>query len=295
MKIKIIRNWTLALFFIGGLLLYFVAPLAIIQIDIPLLPKFEGKQDFPENSTAIHYINNHDSTLLYAHYIQTTKNNVIGTIILIHGIRSNSNYYVPNIHQFTKRGYNVVCPDLRAHGKSKGKYCTYGYYEKEDLSALVDYLELHYPKDNLGIWGQSLGGAISIQALAQDKRLKYGVIESTFSSLNDITHDYCERMVGFDIPFITNFLLYRAGQIANFPTGEILPKNSCKKIIQPIIFVHGNEDEHINIKYNRENYQNVLHSNKLFLEIDNATHLNVWQSKNYFYKIFNKLNVLHND
>lgn len=135
--------------------------------------------------------------------------------------------------------------------------------------------------------GQSLGGAISLQTMDFDKRIQFGIIESTFSSLNGITHDYCKRMTGINIPFITNFLLYRSGKIANFPPEKIIPKQNCKKITQPIIFVHGNKDEHINIKYNRENFNNVTHSNKEFIEIEKATHLNVWQSKGYFDSIFN--------
>lgn len=138
---------------ISLLLIIYIAPLAIIKIDIPFLPKFEGTTDFPLSSTSFYYSNTNDDTKLFAHYIPTTKNTVKGTIILVHGIRSNSNYFANNISKITNQGYNVACPDLRAHGKSEGDYCTYGYYEKEDISCLIDYLEKHYEKTTLGIWG----------------------------------------------------------------------------------------------------------------------------------------------
>ena len=137
-------------------------------------------------------------------------------------------------------GYNSVLIDLRAHGESQGKYCTFGYYEKQDLRILLDSIsKIKNLNTNYGIWGQSLGGAVAMQTLAIDKRLKFGIIESTFSDLNTIIHDYFKLKLGFDIPFISNYFIWRAEKIANFKVSEVAPCQSAKLIKQPVFMAHG--------------------------------------------------------
>lgn len=80
--------------------------------------------------------------------------------------------------------------DSRAHGESQGKYCTYGFYEKKDISAIVDFIGPKYRNVNIGIWGNSLGAAVAIQAMEYDSRILFGIIESTFTDLSQIVFDY---------------------------------------------------------------------------------------------------------
>ena len=66
--------------------------------------------------------------------------------------------------------------NLRGHGESRGTYCTFGYKEKYDIVSVIDEIMLDKRlSKNIGIWGQSLGGAIALQTMAIDKRIKYGV------------------------------------------------------------------------------------------------------------------------
>ena len=52
-----------------------------------------------------------------------------------------------------EQGYSSIAIDLRAHGRSEGEYCTYGYYEKEDIAQIIsDYLRYN-PDAKIGIWG----------------------------------------------------------------------------------------------------------------------------------------------
>jgi len=175
-------------------------------------------------------------------------------------------------------GFNTVALDLRAHGQSGGQFCTFGVKEKRDVSALIDYLDSEENIDlNIGLWGQSLGGAIGIQALSTDKRLKFGIIESTFSDFRTITHEYFKYHLGFNFPVFTNYLINRAGEISNFNPNEAKPSIYCKNISQPILLIHGDLDKRINIKYAKENFANLSSENKTFNEIKGANHLNVWE------------------
>jgi len=72
-------------------------------------------------------------------------------------------------------------------------YSTYGYHEKNDISLIIDEIKKKQPNTKLGIWGNSLGGAIALQAIEKDKRLEFRIIESTFTDLNQIVYDYQKR------------------------------------------------------------------------------------------------------
>lgn len=194
-----------------------------------------------------------------------------------------------------RQGYNTLALDLRAHGDSEGEYCTYGYYEKYDVQRALDYLLTKGVDSNIGVWGQSLGGAIALQTLAIEPRLKFGIIESTFSEFTTIVDDYSERMFGFSIPFVNQYALYRASEIANFKPEEVSPQESAKKIRQPVLVAHGTADTHIKFAYGKANFDKLASDQKIFLPIEGAVHHNVWQvgGKTYFEKVFSFLSSFH--
>jgi dipeptidyl aminopeptidase/acylaminoacyl peptidase len=190
----------------------------------------------------------------------------------------------------SERGFNSVILDLRGHGASGGTYCTFGHKEKHDIVSVVDAIMLDKRlSKNIGVWGQSLGGAIALQIMAIDKRIKYGVVESTFSDLKDVSAEYLKRLLKIDNTLISNYLLQRVYSIADI--GQVKPKEIVKEITQPIILVHGMKDKRINIYHALLNYENITSKDKTLLQIENGTHLNIWKKGGgkYLHTIFSFL------
>lgn len=152
---------------------------------------------------------------------------------------------------------------------------------------MLDYLSENENVNHVGIWGQSLGGAIGLQAMGYDKRIKFGVIESTFSDFKIIVNDYFQLHAGFSYYPFSNYLVNRAGNIAGFDSDDAKPIKYCENINQPILMAHGNEDNRININYGKANFEKIASLNKKFIEVDTANHLNVWQvgGESYFERI----------
>lgn len=294
------RFFILSLVFLGFLallFLHFYIPRFITEIKNPVINlvrthisksvntfennKFKGKK--------IEFLSK-DKLILKGYLTYSILDSSKATIILLHGIRSKKEAFIALSEKLAKLGFNTVALDLRAHGESQGKHCTFGVKEKEDISNLIDYLKNSEKiTGNIGIWGQSLGAAIAIQAMGADQRIKFGIIESTFSDFRIITNDYFNYHLGFNVRFLTNYLIDRAGKLANFDPENASPKIYSSKIEQAVLMVHGNQDRRINIKYGKENFANLKTSNKEFLEIDGATHLTIWKQggKTYFDKVIN--------
>ncbi|MFK7748940.1 MAG: alpha/beta hydrolase, partial [Kordia sp.] len=217
MKKKLLIIAAILLFIIGILgyiLTIHVAPYAIIQpqkINLDITPKQLGLQS--ETLT----ITTKDSIALKGYYIQPKTQQPEGIMILIHGIGGCKEHFLNLAGNLATNGIASVIFDGRAHGESGGKYCSYGFHEKKDIAAIVDEIKKRNPALKIGIWGNSLGGAIAIQALEYDKRIEFGIIESTFADLDQIVYDYKKKMLGgFGLRFVSDAALREAGNIANF-------------------------------------------------------------------------------
>ena len=45
-------------------------------------------------------------------------------------------------------------------GISEGEYISLGYYERNDLDCVIQYLRDHKDVSTIGLWGRSMGGFI---------------------------------------------------------------------------------------------------------------------------------------
>ena len=267
-----------------------VAPYAIVQpqrINLASTPQSLGLQS---ETLSIQVA---DSIVLKGYRIQSSTEETKGIMILIHGIGGCKEHFLGLAGNLANNGIASIVFDGRAHGESGGKYCTYGYYEKQDISKIVDFIK----KKNLilpvGIWGNSLGGAIAIQALEHDKRIEFGVIESTFTELDQIVYDYQKKICkGVGVRFITNAALQEAGKIAKFNPDEVKPIRSIANIQQPIFIAHGDNDENINYTYGEQLYKNAASQQKEFVLVKDAGHFDVYAKggKNYENKLMTFIN-----
>ncbi|MCU4176575.1 alpha/beta hydrolase [Carboxylicivirga sp. N1Y90] len=285
-----------ALFCVGFSFISYVGPRMIIEINNEVYKShveanvtIASPENYGLNSESIIF-ESKDGLKLNALLIKTDSVNQKGTIILVHGIRSYKEHFIPVSKRITDKGFNAVLIDLRAHGQSEGKYCTFGNKEKQDISCLIDDLNtLPNLSQKYIIWGQSLGAAVSLQALSIDDRIKVGIIESTFSDYRQIVHDYSKNTVSFAPGFVVDYFIWLSELMGDFKADETVPSEAAKNVHQAVLMVHGEKDRRINIAYGRLNYENLASQKKEFLAYPEANHLNVWKvgGQAFFDKVFN--------
>ncbi len=280
---------------IGFLVASYIGPRMIIQINNEFYKskkantdKWPLATDYDLLADELTFVSD-EGWLLKGLIIRTDSSVQKGTIIMVHGIRSYKDHFIPHAKRNAIRGFNTVLFDLRAHGESEGKYCTFGNKEKYDISILLDSLDA---KTNLNhnyiIWGHSLGAAVALQTLSIDERIKVGIIESTFSSYRQIVHDYAARTLGFHLELFIDYCIWLTEQIGDFKADETVPSMAAKLIHQPILMVHGEKDSKIKIEYARENFANLASDKKVFLAIPGANHVDVWKTagQKYFDRVY---------
>lgn len=216
---------------------------------------------------------------LKGYWTQSKTDTVRGIIIFAHGVGGCKETYIGVAAKLANRGIESILIDSRAHGQSEGEFCTYGFYEREDISKVIDFIQTKQSEVPIGIWGSSMGGAIGLLALAKDKRLQFGLIQSTFTDLHQIVFDYKKRLLGgFGSQFMVNYVLKRAGQIANFNPKEVRPLTAVKNITQPIIIAHGDVDENISYQYGQQLYEHLKATDKEFYLVENGGHIGLWDA-----------------
>jgi len=262
------------LFIIGGIIVSkYVLPYAIIQpprVSEKIVPSDIGIKSLDINIIV------EDSINLKGYWIKNETITAKSILILVHGIGGCKEHFLPLAKKLTAIGVESILMDSRAHGESGGNYCTYGFKEKKDISKVVDFIKTKNDSIAIGIWGNSMGGAIAIQALELDKRIEFGIIESTFTDLKQIVYDYQKNYtygIGFR-PFCS-IALNEAGKIAGFSPNEVSPISSVRNIEQPILIAHGEADKNIKFDYGKLLFENLKSTDKKFIPVKGAGHFNL--------------------
>ena len=190
-----------------------------------------------------------------------------GTIIYLHGVGDCKIGGIPYARLFHGKGFNVFLYDSRGHGKSEGRYCTYGFYEKHDLSSAIDYLEgrQDISVGRIGVFGTSMGAAVALQAAALDARIDAIVAEASFTDLRTIMVDYQKRIIKLPWHFLRNLAISRSQKLAHFKARYVSPIHSVTNVHKPILFIHGTDDTRIRAEYSRTLYANANQPKELFL------------------------------
>lgn len=278
---------------LGVFAVNYVAPRIIIKTSNKIFKAYRytgrGNIDSLPLEVAPLFVTTNDGHTLNGHIIYTPSKQPKGTIVFLHGIRAVKEIFIDSTIYIANKGYNSVLLDLRAHGSSEGEYCTFGYREKYDVIALIDtLLDNKRLTSNIGVWGQSLGGAVALQSMQIDKRIQFGIIESTFGDFRAIVHDYTHYNLKINFKPLTNYIITQTEELGGFDADSIQPINSAMAIKQPVLIVHGSVDNRINNKYGKKIYENLASEYKELIIIDSAKHSNVWKvgGTSYFERVF---------
>jgi len=192
---------------------------------------------------------------------------VRGTIVYLHGIADDRGSAYGVVTRFLPLGFNVVAYDSRAHGRSSGELCTYGYFEKHDLRAVIEQIAA----DPIILIGHSLGAAVALQTAAVEPRVGAVVAASTFSDLRSIA---TERA-----PFVfTNRMIEAAFSIAQqqaqFVVDDVSPVRAAASVRAPVFLIHGANDRETPPVHSERVLQ-ALSGSKRLLIVPDAAHNDV--------------------
>jgi uncharacterized protein len=85
-------------------------------------------------------------------------------VLLLHGVGDTRTWWLPVMHRLADDGYASLAISFRAHGDSSGAVEDFGYSERNDVIAAVQYLRGRFPDRPIALVGSSLGSAAAVFA-----------------------------------------------------------------------------------------------------------------------------------
>jgi dipeptidyl aminopeptidase/acylaminoacyl peptidase len=192
------------------------------------------------------FFESRDRTRLHGWFIPalgTVPGSKAPTILHVHGNAGNIESHVAFSAWLAPAGFNVFIFDYRGYGRSAGSARSRGPLI-EDTEAALDALLRHPAVDpaRIGMYGQSLGGAIGLDVMARRPEIRAAVIESAFASWRDIA----ANAVAGDPPNAGARAL-----AAVLISDAHRPEDAVRRIDRPILILHGSDDSIVPVSHGR--------------------------------------------
>lgn len=202
----------------------------------------------PTGSEAVEFLSA-DGTKLFGWFIPargttTPEQRRTHAIILhVHGNAGNILSHAYFTEHLPPAGFNVFIFDFRGYGQSEGSA-----HHREDLiadtSAALDVLLQRddVAPTRIGMYGQSLGGAIALNVMADRPEIRCAVFESSFASWREVA----ANSVGGDPPFFAASWL-----AAMCVPDQLRPIDAIARIDRPMLLLHGDADPLVPVSHGR--------------------------------------------
>lgn len=177
------------------------------------------------------------------HHVLYIRNGGNKTALILHGWRDCAIDFLFLARLYEKKlGYNVVLPDLHAHGYSDGDMIQMGWLDRHDA---LHWLSV-FKADTMAVHGVSMGAATTMMLSAATmpegiKDIRF-VEDCGYTSVWDEFAGELKNQFGLpEIPLMyTTSLLCKISNGWSF--GEASAINQVKRCSYPMLFIHGSSD-----------------------------------------------------
>ena len=196
-----------------------------------------------------------DDVELRGWFLPAAQGPARGTVVYSHGNAGSMAYHLWGVHWLVKGGFNVLMYDYRGYGKSGGTITREGLVK--DVEAAFGYIRSRADIDKQRIvsFGHSLGGALSLTAVARNPGLgvRAVVTNAAFASFKEMG-EIKLRQFGRDMV-----------------SDDLSPVGLVPDLKVPLLIIHGLADDVVPVAQGRELFAAARGDKKMF-EVPKAEH-----------------------
>ena len=190
--------------------------------------------------------------------LESRTNYIMPVVIYLHGNASCRMEGIKYSPELLKRGINIFVFDFEGCGQSEGDYISLGWYEKDDVRTVIDFLEKLPGVGNIGLWGRSMGAATTMLYAYSDKRVKAICMDSPFAEFKVLAKELVNQYVklpDFIIEGTMSLIKNTVKEKNNLDIDKLQPLIYANKTKVPAFFVHAMNDELINLDQTTRLYE----------------------------------------
>lgn len=170
------------------------------------------------------------------------------TLLMCHGWGDNKGELLKQTYFLNEQGgLNLLYFDFRSHGESEGEVTTIGPMETLDFDAAVAWLRKNKPEcaDRVGVFGLSMGAAVTVVSMPQHPDLRCAVVESPYSSYRGVVRRWAWNHLRVPpVPLINVALLFLRWRVDDPKVDAFDPVEAAGRIApRPMLFIAGEYDD----------------------------------------------------
>ncbi|MDO7908279.1 alpha/beta hydrolase [Paenibacillus sp. JX-17] len=207
-------------------------------------------------------------------------------MIIVHGYTASHAASAQFADMFIEKGFNILLIDQRRHGKSEGRFTTYGFHEKYDVDAWVHWLlGSRGSAIDIGLHGLSLGGGTVLEYLAiAHPSVRFVIADCPYSDLTELMAYQMTVLNHIPArPFLqlVNARIYRR---AGFRLEDVSPIRAVRSSRLPVLFIHGTADTYVPTWMSEAMYEVKPEPKRLFL-VEGGLHANAYTAAPVPYRL----------
>ena len=175
---------------------------------------------------------------------------ILPCVIYLHGNSSSRCEAYAEVKYLLPKNICLFSFDFCGCGKSEGDYISLGYYEKDDVKCIIEYLQKSKKVGKIALWGRSMGAVTAIMyASEHPEDISALVLDSGFYSLKKLIYELVKSKVNLP-DFLIEQVLKKVKETIKEKAGfqlehleTFLYAQNCKT---PAFFCHGEDDNFVN-------------------------------------------------
>jgi len=225
---------------------------------------------FSETEVSEVSINADDGAVMYADMITAESGH--RWVILLHGYKRTRERVRNYARYYAEKGFGIIMPDLRGHGKSEGAFIGMGWLDRYDIIKWAELVISRDPEAEIVLHGVSMGGAAAMMTAGETlpSNVRAVISDCGYTSVWEQFANVMKSYTGlpeFPLLYTASFF---AKIIAGYSYDEASSLEQVKRSTLPILFIHGKGDTFVYPEMAERLF--AAHPNGELLMTDEAAH-----------------------